>query len=303
MSRGSHQYRAHGFTIESELELPELATFDGVPDVRIRLGPVAAALEGEVTHGPGYQAAEGRYLLDVPGIARYLVTEGRDVCVAPAPGTTESDVRVFLLSSVMAAITHQRGLLAMHASTVAFEGGAVLFAGESGAGKSTLSAAFLDRGYPVVTDDISVVGLDHDGHPMIHPGYRQLRLAADSLEHVGSSLGARRKMDLGKQKYGLAVPGRAPATALRIRRMFLLGDRPSTTISLRPLAGPDKVTAVVRGTYRRRMSVALGRRSAHFAQCAAVGQRIEIVAVDHPRQLDALNGLVDALEDDLRDGR
>jgi hypothetical protein len=303
MSRGLYQYRAHGFTISSELELPELVPFDGVPDVLMRLGPVAADLDGPVRHGPGYQAAEGRYLLDVPGIARYLVTDGREVRIAPAPGALESGVRVFLLSSVMAALTHQRGLLAMHASTVAFDGGAVLFAGESGAGKSTISAAFHDRGYPIITDDISVVAFDRDGHPMIQPGYRHLRLTADALDHVGASLGARRKMALGEQKYGVTVPGAAPPAPVPIRRMFLLTDRPAATISLRPLDGPAKVTAVVRGTYRRRMSVALGRRSAHFALCVAVARRIEIVDVDRPRDLDRLHRLVDALEADLREPR
>jgi hypothetical protein len=303
MSRGPYHYRAHGFTISSELELPELLACDGTPDVLIRFGAVADGLEGPVQHGPGYQAAEGRYLLDVPGIARYLVTEGRDVRVEPEPGTAESGVRVFLLSSVMAAVTHQRGLLAMHASTVAVDGGAVLFAGESGAGKSTLSAAFHDRGYPIVTDDVSVVGFDADGHPTIHPGYRQLRLAADALDHVGASLGARHKMDLGQQKYGLAVLGEVPPAPVPIRRMFLLTDRPCDTIRLRSLSGPAKVTAVVRGTYRRRMSVALGRRSEHFAQCVAVARRIEIVEVDRPRDLNALHRLVDTLEADLRGRR
>jgi hypothetical protein len=300
MGRGSYRYRAHGLTIESELELPELVPFEGAPDVRVRLGPVAAELEGPVRRGPGYQAAEGRYLLNVPGIARYQVTDGLDVRIAPARGAVESNVRLFLLSSVMAAVAHQRGLLAMHASAVAFDGGSVLFAGESGTGKSTLGAAFHDRGYPVVTDDISVVAFDRDGHPMIHPGYRQVRLAADSLERVGALLGARRKMDLGNEKYGLTVPGAAPPAPLPIRRMFLLTGRPSEAIRLRPLAGHAKVTAVVQGTYRRRMSVALGRRSAHFAQCVAVGQRIQIVAVDRLRDLDALGQLVDALEDNLR---
>jgi hypothetical protein len=302
MSRGSYHYRAHGFTISSELELPELLAFDATPDVRIRIGPVPAELEGPVRHGPGYQAAEGRYLLDVPGIARYLVTEGQDVRIEPAPDSTASDVRVFLLSSAMAALTHQRGLLAMHASTVAVDGGAVLFAGDSGAGKSTLSAAFHDRGYPIVTDDISVVDRDRDGHPMIHPGHRQLRLTADSLEHVGSSLGARRRMELGKKKYGVTVSSVTAPEPLRVRRMFLITDAHADAIVLRPLAGPDKVTAVVRATYRRRMSIALGRQSAHFEQCAAVGQHLSIVAVDRPRALDALGELVEALEENLRSG-
>jgi len=64
-----------------------------------------------------------------------------------------------------------------------------------------------------------------------------------------------------------------------------------------------KVTAVVRGTDRRRMSIALGRRSEHFAQCVAVARRIEIVEVDRPRDLNALHRLGDALEADRRGPR
>lgn len=300
MNHGSYLYRAHGATIESELELPELYPIDGVPDLFIRRGPVPAELEGSVTHGPGYQAAEGRYLLDVPAIARYLVTGGRDVQIAQAPGTTEDDVRVFLLSSVMGAVAHQRGSLVMHASAVAVDGGAVLFAGDSGAGKSTLGAAFHDRGHAVVTDDISVITSDDDGHPMVHAGYRHVRLAADALEHVGASLGARRRMNLGTLKYGVTVLGELPPTPLRIRRIFMITHRSAEAITLRTLTGHASIAAIVRGTYRRRLSAALGRRSAQFAQCAALGRRIGIVAIERPRDLDALPRLVDAVEDNLR---
>ena len=302
MSPGSYQYRAHGFTIESELELPEPAPFEGVADVLIRLGPVAAELEGPVKHGPGYQAAEGRYLLDVPRIARYLVTEGKDVRVAPAPGTSESSVRVFLLSSVMAAVAHQRGLLAMHASAVAVDGGAVLFAGDSGTGKSTLGAAFHDRGYPVVTDDISVIASDGDEHPTIHAGYRQVRLAADSLEHVGASLGARQEVDLAQQKYGLTVPGGLPDAA----------PHPANVHARAP-AGRDDHAATA---HRQRQGH--GRRAGnlpatHVGRSRPALRALRAVRRGRPAHRDrrrrpparsrALPRLVDALEDDLRGRR
>src|SRR5690606_39611888 len=97
-------------------------------------------------------------------------------------------------------------------------------------------------------------------------------------------------------------PGAAPSAPLRIRRLFVLGSRPADAITLQPVSGHAKVAAVVRGTYRRRMSIALGRRSAHFAQCVAVGQRIPIVAVERQQDLASLARLVDALENDLRTG-
>ena len=80
-------------------------------------------------------------------------------------------------------------------------------------GSRHLGAAFHDRGYPIVTDDISVIASDAEAHPMIHAGYRQVRLAADSLEHVGASLGARQEMDLGQQRYGPTGAWRPAADA------------------------------------------------------------------------------------------
>lgn len=302
MSGATHRYRAHGLTFDSDIELPELVPFDGEPDVMIRYGQVPERLEGPVTHGPGYQATAGHYLLDLPGMARYLVREGRDVIIAPAPGAREDDVRVFVLSSVMAALVHQKGLLAMHASAVEVDGRCVLFAGESGAGKSTLTAAFHNRGYRIVTDDLSVVSFDRNGVPMVPPGYRHVKLRPDSLELVGASLGARREMQFGVQKFSVAVPGAAPLAPLRLARMFMLSTRTAEAIALRDFTGRSKVAALLKATYRRRMLIALGQRATHFAQCTALGRCIPVGAVDRPPHLDGLQRLVDVLEDDIRAG-
>ncbi|MGH6729351.1 MAG: HPr kinase/phosphorylase [Sphingomicrobium sp.] len=48
----------------------------------------------------------------------------------------------------------------VHASTVAFEGRAVLITGPSGAGKSDLALRLLDRGFTLVSDDQTIVRLD-----------------------------------------------------------------------------------------------------------------------------------------------
>jgi serine kinase of HPr protein (carbohydrate metabolism regulator) len=48
----------------------------------------------------------------------------------------------------------------VHASTVAFEGRAVLITGPSGAGKSDLALRLLDRGFTLISDDQTIVRLD-----------------------------------------------------------------------------------------------------------------------------------------------
>jgi serine kinase of HPr protein (carbohydrate metabolism regulator) len=51
---------------------------------------------------------------------------------------------------------------ALHASTVALDGRAVLIAGPSGSGKSDLALRLLDRGFVLVSDDQTLVRRDGD---------------------------------------------------------------------------------------------------------------------------------------------
>jgi hypothetical protein len=302
MPTEKYRYRVHGLTFHSEIELPELAPGDGEADVVIRFGEVPAQLAGPVSSGLCFQAAAGQCLIELPRVARYWVNGAGEIVIAPAPGARPEDVRVFVLSSAMAAIAHQRGLLAMHASGIAVDGRAVLFAGESGAGKSTLTAAFHDRGHPIVSDDLCVITFDAAGTPMVHPGYRHVKLWADSLAEVGRTLGERRHQRAGMQKYCVSVPGAGLSAPLPVALIFLLTTKLSERIELQPMTGRAKVKALLRETYRRRMSAALGQRNSHFAQCTALGSHVRMVRVQRPFHLSGIAELTGVLEREIRAG-
>ena len=112
-------YRAYNYLIESELKFPEFlpAVEDDVdfsgPPVVIRYGDVPAELENPTGRGVLYQASAHQFLLKLDGVARYLVCNGNEIVVEPAPGSLASDVRVFLLGSCFGALLHQRGVLVL----------------------------------------------------------------------------------------------------------------------------------------------------------------------------------------------
>ena len=292
------RYRANGLTLESTIELPELAPGGDAPDVHIRYGEVPARLEQPIMRAARYETAAGEYLLTLPRVGRYWVKDGRQVVIAPEPGATDEDVRVFILSSVMGALAHQRGFLPLHASALELNGGCVLFAGKSGSGKSTVAAAFHSRGYRLAADDICAISLDDDGDPVVHPGYRHLKLWPDAVERFGDSLGERRKMRFGLQKYNVLLPEAARTTPLRVTRIFILAPTHADRIELRALDEGSRVPAIREQTFRLRLLKGLGVRHHHSPLLHALGQA-PVVAVCRPLQLSALDELVARLEDNM----
>ena len=298
MSGPPFRYRANGLNLESTIELPELAPGDTAADVQIRYGDVPERLDQPIMKGARYETAPGEYLLTLPGVGRYWVKDGKQVVIAPEPGVTDADVRVFILSSVMGALAHQRGFLPLHASALEVEDGCVLFAGDSGSGKSTIAAAFHRRGYRLTADDICAIALDDEGGAVVHPGYRHLKLWDDAVERFGDALGERRQMRFGLPKYNVLLPEAARTTPLRVRRIFIIARASAERIELRPLHGRAKVPAIRAQTFRLRLLKGLGVPHHHFPLLHALGQ-VPVVRVQRPLEIGALDELIDQLEDHM----
>lgn len=186
-----NSYCVSGLSVGSEVDLPGLiAKPAGPPDVSIRRQPVPLALENASSKGPTWEIAGERFLLRIPGIARFLLSGGREIDFELEDGATLDDAAIFLVGSVFGILLHQRRRVVLHASAVCVNGKAVLFCGPSGAGKSTLAAALGQRGYPLLNDDVCAITMEDAAAPLVHPDGRQLKLWLQSIERL--DLAARR---------------------------------------------------------------------------------------------------------------
>ena len=175
-----------GSRVASEIELPGAipAQHAGTPDVMVRAAPVPASLDDAGKQGVTWQIAGDRFLFQVPGVARFLLSGGREILFEPASGVAAGDVSIFLIGTVFGILLHQRGEIVLHASAVQVNGKAVLFCGSSGAGKSTLAAALAQRGFPLVADDLCAITLAAGAAPMVQPDGRHLKLWAQAIEKL-----------------------------------------------------------------------------------------------------------------------
>jgi hypothetical protein len=145
-----YSYRDAVLAVASEIELPGAVPTPGADAaaITVRAAPVPAALQDATARGATWQIAGKRFLFQVPGVARFLLSGGNEIVFEPAPGVDGGDVSIFLIGTVFGILLHQRGEIVLHASAVRVAGKAVLFCAPSGSGKSTLAAAGR-RGAPV----------------------------------------------------------------------------------------------------------------------------------------------------------
>jgi hypothetical protein len=188
-----HSYCVSGLSVLSEIVLPGLITGPqgrDAPDVTVRQRQVPATLESATHKSPTWEIADNRFLLRIPDVARFLLSDGRDIVFEAEPGADPADIPIFILGTAFGILLHQRGQIVLHASAVRVNDRAVLFCGPSGAGKSTLAAVLARRGFPLVTDDVCAITVTVAGTPMVQPDGRQLKLWSQAIE--GLELAGRR---------------------------------------------------------------------------------------------------------------
>ena len=293
-----HNYRFAGLSVSSELELPGLigTASNSPPDVVICRRPVPPGLERATLAGPTWQIAGNWFWLRVPGIARFLLTGGREIAVEVENSTPADEAAPFLVGTVFGILLHQRNHIALHASAVEVNGKAVLFCGASGAGKSTISAALTGRGYPLVADDLC--GISFTGTPMVHPDGRQLKLWEQAIE--GLDLGANRGAPVRRRLQKYYIEPKSTATcALPIGAVYALREaRPPLLAGINRPNAIDAALLLRRNAYRPALVARTGQRAAYFKAAAMIaGSAAGVFYLTWPLDFAAIPEVVGWLED------
>jgi hypothetical protein len=295
-----HSYTACGITFESEMELPgmEPAKAYHQPSLQIRYGDVPDALEGATFEGAAYEAAPGRLLLFTPP-ASFLVQNGREILVQPEPGASESDVRVFLLGSAFGAMLHQRSILPLHGSCVQVGDSAIVFSGHSGAGKSTLAAHLKERGYSVWSDDVSPIHVLPGVGAVVSPGFPRMRLWTEALKSLGLEPSNFEQPRKQVQKFDVPIQRELQQDFLPIRKLYVLSetrDFERDPQGIKEITGSNRLSVLLRQTYRFSYLEGLDQRTDHFRVAASVLQSVSMFRLWRPWNLNLIDESLDALE-------
>jgi hypothetical protein len=193
--------------------------------------------------GPSLQvwhsSPTGYYCFEYCEGFRFVIDDaGRSIWTEWTAPVTLEDITAFLLGQIFAFALHLRGYVCLHASAVAVQGQAVLFAGEPGMGKSSTAAAFVERGFGLLADDVAAIRREGEGRWVVAPGFPLLRLWPDSAEFLYGAAAARElpRAQPGEDKRLLGLgrsPGKFQSEPTPLGGIYLLAPRSAETTAPR----------------------------------------------------------------------
>jgi hypothetical protein len=239
-------------------------------------------------------------LLRFTGIADFYVRPERIVCHL-RDAEYGYLVEIYLLGAVLSFFLERQGLPSLHASAVRVGDRAIAFLSTNKGGKSTLAAAFLQAGYPLLTDDVLPVE-EADGRFIGRPGYPQMRLWPDQAARFAGSLeGLERvhpalsklRVPIGAEGFGAFCDAPAPLACLYVPERRETGEGPE--IEIRPLSGREALIELVRNSFTPRMVEAVGLQPARLHLLSRLIRQTPVRRLMYPSGYEHLSRVRDAI--------
>lgn len=303
-----HMYKAFGFYVVSDIKFPELPRLSEAGGHALastasqidRSTNTITIAEADLTSlwmqqslpTSDFVITNRSVIFRVPKVAIYLVEDGCSIKYTPLQDADEDEMRIFLLGTCMGAILMQRKIVPLHGSAVVINDKAYAFIGHSGAGKSTLAAAFLQRGYKLLSDDVIPVVLNNMGTPEVIPAYPQQKLWLQSVRHFNMSEHTLRPIVKRETKFAIPVMSRFATQRFPLEGVFELTKSNKTAIHIDGINKLNQLHILYYHTYRQFMLQPSGLLQWHFETSTIMTKHIQMYQLQRPIERFSVNDLV-----------
>ncbi len=219
---------------------------------------------------------------------------------------TLEDTLTYLLGTIMAFALSRRGVTCLHASAVEVDGFAVGLCGPGGAGKSTTAAAFAQRGFRVLSDDVLI--LERPGEQfVVRPSYPVLRLWPDSVQLLYGSAEALPLLTPNWEKRGLHLvehADRFQKECLPLAAVYLLGGH-GRQLEVPLIENARKAAGLMALVANDFVNCVLGKSglARNFKVLCRLREQILLRRITVPAAPEKLAGIPAAIVDDFRKRR
>lgn len=178
-----HDYMIFGYRVRSDFELNAYACEFDEPEIIVENGQVSCINEELEEDGFYFSLVEDLIAFYVPDVGTYEIRNGNIITVEPDNGVPLQELSVFILGSAFGFLMHQKKVYPLHGSTVDLGNRCITLVGHSGAGKSSLASGFVDKGYKLISDDVSRIEYIDSNH-YVYPSYPSQKIWKDGAHHL-----------------------------------------------------------------------------------------------------------------------
>jgi hypothetical protein len=288
---------AYGLTFRLPFACPALlpAPSFAISDVTVVEGHVPRQISAAQISTPLFDAEPGRFLLRGGSHAgRFLVEGGHRITFDRNPTGDDQIIAHHFLHTVVAALLHQRGDLVLHASAALLSDGAAVLSGASGAGKSTVLSALSNRGFPMLSDDVTVLRLQPGGELEVLPGPQYIHLCEDAASHLVTGSAELPRQPWHRLKVTVPAPAPLRAGPLSFMRWASLAAGTGDTLQISSLSGARKMEALV-GCLS--MPTFAEERGTTLALMRAALQNVQALRIERPAGRWMVDPIIAALLD------
>lgn len=304
------RYRLYGLTLGSAIPLPcPRIPARGRPDVRLSAGRAhrfdnaRRSLQLPRTPSDWFECGRlqnGATYLRWEDLFEFLISaDGRAISFHSLAKATQESLTTYLLGQVLSFSLLSFGGEPLHSTAVVIDGEAIGFLGDCGYGKSTIGAAFVSRGFHLLTDDVLALEA-RDQVWAAHAGPPRLKLFPSVARKV-LARGRGSRLNAGTSKLVLQLSrSEACDQVVPLRSLYVLGDpdrkktAAASRITIAPLRGEEAFLEITRAAFNL-IQVDRARLANQFAVASRMANDIPMRRLVFPRGLRRLDDVCDAV--------
>lgn len=250
------------------------------------------------------ELSDGSDYLRWTGLFEFVISaDGRRIACHELNGASHESFQTYLLGQVLSFALLKQGFEPLHATSVVIDEKAVAFLGHCGYGKSSLGAAFLQEGYPLLTDDLLVLKEKRDRF-VAYPGPPRIKLFPEIARRLlGDQVdGTPMNNDTSKLVISLGPDETvSPGDAFPLRAIYVLtppARSRSSKITITPLSPRNAFVGLIENTFNA-VVVDPERLKRQFAMVSRLAARVCVKSLSYPRALEYLPAVREAVRSDL----
>ncbi len=208
-----------------------------------------------------------------------------------------------ILGATFAYWLERRERPCLHASAVAVDGMAVAFLASHGGGKTTTAATLVDRGLPLLTDDI--LPLQRQGELVFGaPSYPQMRFWPDLVAHFLPEAGelprVRPELDKRRVPVGAGGLGSFWSSPLPLAAIFVPEAASAGEVAIEPLGPTEALVALLSGSFSPYLVEAVGLQAQRLSFFSYLIKSVNLFRLKIPRGLNQLPLVADRVVEEVR---